>query len=226
MFCRRWGPRELLPRADLLTYLLMQNEHITGVGLTGSFAREYARDRRAIHDIDLVVFHDGTLKDGSAQDPERMEPYYNNDIFLHDIVTEEGAARALGQARMGVPINYIVVGEYVLWDCNYLRSLDAQELFPEFYLRVFCDISLILLRPYYRKGLLRERVRCDTETVIELSRGLSHMRMGYPGVMIRHQCGNAPPRVCRPSVPWQECRREIRRRKGHWWHPFISLVGR
>lgn len=226
MFCRRWSPEELMPRVDLLAYLLMQNEHITGVGLTGSFAREYTRNARRIHDIDLVVFHDGTLEDGSAQDPERMEPYYNNDIFLHAILPQEGACRALRQARMGVPVNYIVAGEHVLWDCQYLRSLEAGELFPEFYLRIFCDIPLFLLRPYYRRGLLRERIKCDTGTVLNLGGSLPRAGgLGYSGVMIGHKC-DSPLRLCHPSVPWRECRLEIQRRKGHWWHPVIALIGR
>lgn len=225
MFCRRFRPQELLPRADLLTYLLMQNEHVTGVGLTGSFSREYTRPLRKIHDIDLVVFHDGTLDDGSVQDPERTEPYYNDDLFLHDIVTQEGASRALTHARMSVPVNYIVVGERVLWDCGYLQSLEAKERFPEFYLRVFCDIPLILLHPYHRRGLLRERIRCDTETVVWLERGFPRVKFGYPGVVIRHQCGDTV-RLCKPKQSWDECRQEILRRKRHWWHPFMALIGR
>ena len=222
MFCRRFSPQELLSRADLLTYLLMQNEHITGVALTGSFARR----KRKIHDIDLVVFHDGTMEDGSVQDPARTEPYYNDDLFLHDIVAHEGASRALTQARMGVPVNYIVVGEHVLWDCGYLQSLEAKELFPEFYLRVFCDIPLVLLDPYHRRGLLQKRIRCDTETVVSLERGLLQAGFGYPGVVIRHQCGDSAIRFCKPKQSWDECRQEILRRKGHWWHPFMTLIGR
>lgn len=216
MFCKRWRPQELLPKVDLLQYLLKQCPGVVDVALTGSVARLEPE----VHDIDLVIFHDGSLKDGCAQDPERMEPYYNNDINLAGAVGPE-IARQLSQARMGVPVNYVFVEARVIFDCEYLRALGEQENFPEFYLRVFCDIPLVLLNPYYCHNIFRE-VFHDSEMFLidgDLPRNNGY---AHPGLLIRHTCESG----CKPKQPWSECKKEILKRKGHWWHPFMSLIGR
>lgn len=217
MFCRRYRPEKLLPKSELLASLLLQNEHIVGVALTGSLARQ----ERKIHDIDLVVFHDGALQDGSCQDPERKEPYYSDDLILPVLLKNGMLSRHLSQARADVPVNYIFIGERAIGDCGYLKSLEAKEKFPEFYLRVLCDIPLVLLYPYRRRGVFRERFK--DEDIIALDRGLPWTGLCYPGLPIRHLCEDA---CCRPKKPWSECRKEIKRRKGHWWHPFMTLLRR
>jgi len=215
MFCKRWRPEELLPKADLLSYLLLQHPHIVGVALTGSLARREPK----IHDIDLVVFHDGTMEDGSAQDPERTTPYsYNNDLSLVEVLRNGLLARSLSQARDGVPVNYIFVDQKVLWDCTYLRSLEKQERFKEFYLRIFNDIPLLLLGPYQRRGMLKARL--TDKGVVHFEQGLRQaklLNLCYTVLPIRHFCDQ---NSCKPKIPWSVCRFKIRLRKKHFWHLF------
>ena len=71
-------PFGLLPRAELLGGILMQHPHISGVALTGSVAR----NENCVHDIDLVVFHDGVMKAGSSNDPQVREFSYQNEFSL------------------------------------------------------------------------------------------------------------------------------------------------
>ena len=221
MFCKRWTSQELIPKMDLLAFLLLLHPHITGVLLTGSLARK----ERKIHDIDLVVLHDGEMEDGSACDPMKEEPYYSNDLLLATTVSggPEFLSRALGHARGPVPLNYIFVHEEVLWNCAYLQSLSEEERYSEFYKRVFCDIPLLLFDPYSRRGLLRERIEVNPKTVIAFGRGISGLAYSYPVVQARHQCENPE---CLPHQPWSECRKEIRRRKVHLGHLTSSLFGR
>ena len=224
MFCKRWRPEELLPKVDLLTFLLMLNPHVTGVALTGSLARK----ERRIHDIDLVVLHDGELEDGSAQDPEREEPYYNNDLILSSVFAAtdgpELLSRSLSQARDNIPVNYIFVSEKALWDCGYLARLEREENFPGFYKRVFCDTPLLLLHPYHVRGKLLERI--DSRQIVAFESGLFWNGFSYPVLPIQHKCGEIAFLSCQPAQTWAECRKEIKRRKNHWWHPFMDLIGR
>lgn len=223
MFCKRWRPEELLPKADNLASLLLQNQHVTGVALTGSLARL----EKKIHDIDLIVFHDGTLRDGSAPDPPGPAEYDYEDSFPLDVafvVPECKLVHSLREARAGVPVNYIFVNEKVLWDCSYLQALEAKEHFKDFYLRVFCDIPLVLLRPIERRGLLQERIGFEYGNTNTWFDGfVSGCTFPYTGWRIAHHC--IDPR-CKPGETWAECRRRIKLRKFHWWHPFMSLVGR
>lgn len=229
MFCKRWRPEVLLAIANRLAELLIENRHVTGVALTGSLARLESN----IHDIDLVVFHDGTLKDGSAPDPPGPKEYDYEDSFPLDVafvVPERDLVRSLREASSGTPVNYIFVEEKVLFDCAHLQSLEAREHFKDFYTRMFCDIPLVLLRPRERRGMLKERLSDESIAAFEIAQLMSHNfdwqltpSVDYPGLPIVHSCENPG---CRPKTTWGECREEIRRRKGHWWHPFMALVGR
>lgn len=199
-----WPPEELLLRADLLSFLLKLDTRVTGVAITGSLARLEAE----IHDIDLVVLHNGSMEDGSCKDPMRNK-LYCNDLLLSSILESPGLCRALTQARSGVPADFIFVQERVLWDCDYLRSLERKEKFPDFYLRVFNDLPLILLDPFGTRGDLHERF-FGIEKVFALERGLPWTGFSYPGLLIRHLCGNSR---CRPKQTWVECREAIKDRK-------------
>ena len=55
MALKKWTPRFLLPRAEIIAYLLSEHPNITAVCLTGSVARW----EKKAHDIDLVVLFNG-----------------------------------------------------------------------------------------------------------------------------------------------------------------------
>ncbi|MBI2122249.1 MAG: hypothetical protein HYT98_03935 [Candidatus Sungbacteria bacterium] len=208
MFCKRWKPEELLPRAELLSCLLQCDSRVIGVALTGSLARLEPK----IHDIDLVIFHGGSMPNGISQDPARIEPYYNDDLLLSSILTPY-ISRTTSQARAGVPVNYIFTGIEALWECAYLDSLAGEERMKDFYRRIFCDIPLILLHPMARFGkLIDNPVKISG---ISLSGNKTINGLYYHGLKIKHQCENP---ACQPKQSWAECREEIRLRKKHWWH--------
>jgi len=208
MFCKRWKPEELLPKAELLSCILQLDSRVIGVALTGSLARL----EHKIHDIDLVVFHGGSMPDGIAQDPARIEPYYNDDLFLSSVLTPH-ISRMLSQARAEVSVNYIFTGIKALWDCKYLNSLAKEERLKDFYRRIFCDIPLVILHPIDRfEKLIDNPVKASN---VSLSGNTTINSLCYRGYKIEHQCANP---ACRPKQSWAECRKEIKRRKNHWWH--------
>lgn len=211
MFVRkRWSPAVLLPKAELISYLLMQNPNVSGVAITGSLAR--FEDK--IADIDLVILHNGNMQDGSAHEPRKKLPYYSNDLILSWVLGSGGVSRQITHARGDVPVDFIFVDEKVLWDCEYLGSLEQNEKFKEFYKRVFCDIPLILLLPFDRRGRLIKHL--EQKSTINLnSCGLQESEFFYNGMYIRHECGNSE---CRPKENWEVCRSRIKRRK--WWDRF------
>ena len=208
MFCKRWKPEELLPKAELLSCVLQLDSRVIGVALTGSLARLEPK----IHDIDLVIFHGGSMPNGTAQDPARVEPYYNDDISLSSVLTPH-ISRTLSQARAEVPINYIFTGIEALWDCEYLDLLAEEERMKDFYRRIFCDIPLVLLFPIDRfEKLIDNPVKASN---ISLSGKTTINGHYYYGYKIKHQCNNP---ACQPKQSWAECREEIKHSKNHWWH--------
>lgn len=220
MFCKRYRPEELLANADCLARFLLENQHVTGVALTGSLARLEPK----IHDIDLVVLHEGALRDGSSSEPSADAEDNYDDAFPLDtafVIPERKLVSNLRWAAAGIPVNYIFVNEKALWDCKYVQSLEERERYQDFFTRVFCDIPLVLLRPRQRRGLLQERI--ELRDTIWLGENFSGVGRMYEGMVVRHKCGNPK---CQPRETWAECRKRIKRRKLHWWHPFLSLVGR
>ena len=123
-----WNAQYLWPKAELVSFLLMQNENVCGVALTGSLARF----EHAVHDLDFVILHNGKLKDGSAKEPPRREPYYNNDLILNSAIDSGSITRHIKQALGVVPADFIFVNVQALWNCEYLQSLERQEVFTEF----------------------------------------------------------------------------------------------
>ncbi|OHA00954.1 MAG: hypothetical protein A3C07_00955 [Candidatus Sungbacteria bacterium RIFCSPHIGHO2_02_FULL_47_11] len=207
MYCERFGPNDLLPRADLLAFFLMNEAHVTGVAITGSLARL----ERWCHDIDLVVLHDGALEDGSCSDPD-TKINYGDRVPLTSFSLPE-IAYHLTQARNGVPIDYLCINERILWDCDYLRSCADIEEYSEFYLQIFSE-PLILLNPNHRRGELRKHT--TRREIFSLKCGFPHLSpWNLYGMQISHECKN---QGCKPIQPWEQCRDKIRRRKNHHWH--------
>lgn len=206
--CKRWPPAELLWRAENLAETALLSPHITGVALTGSLARM----EPLIHDIDLVVMHDGSLPVGGIGDPLTGVAYdEGSDLLYGDIFRPEIEER-LRKERGPVPVNYICVPGCVLWDCKTLQSLKQHERFTDFYLRVFTDIPLYMLRPTdCLFGILSQ----------ERFWGLAATTIGWRGnqpinaVLLKHICVNPE---CIPQQTWEQCKAEIRARKNHHWH--------
>lgn len=85
---KSWSWFELYPKADLIAYLLMHRDGITGVALSGSIAQEKPEG----HDIDLVAFHNGTLPDGSYNDPVQIR--YGVGVIRGALSSSEFSARS------------------------------------------------------------------------------------------------------------------------------------
>lgn len=199
---QHWSPETLLPKAELLAFFLTLNKHVTGVALTGSLARFEPR----VHDIDLVVFHDGQLPEGGCRVPETANGL-GHDVSLSAVLGAE-LARRLATVREEVPISYLFVREQALWDCDVLQALKPKEKFPGLYLTIFCQIPFLLLSPDLSRGGIRQFIE-EIEPVI-LQEAKEEGKISYSGIPIRHRCGD--PR-CKPEKTWEEVWLEIRDRK-------------
>ncbi|MBI2640833.1 MAG: hypothetical protein HYW91_03035 [Candidatus Sungbacteria bacterium] len=205
----RWPPVELLWRAENLAETALLSPHVTGIALTGSLARK----EPLIHDIDLVVLHDGTLPVGGISDPCTADASHGKGVDLtYGAVFQAQTEEKLREQRGLVPVNYICVPERALWDCSVLQSLKEHERFPDFYLRVFTDIPLFLLRPLDCLFMLLNQHRYAAHEIISIGR---HGNQPIEAVRLKHLCGNYD---CVPKQTWEECKEEIRRRKNHHWH--------
>jgi len=198
--CVRWSPAELLWRAEDLAETALRSPHITGVALTGSLARM----EPLIHDIDLVVLHDGTLPIGGIGDPLTDMTYDEGLDLVYRDVFPTSIEERLKEQRGPVPINYICVPDRALWDCKTLQSLKKYERFPDFYLRVFTDIPLYIL--------------CPAECLLQISILQligQHENKPIMVARLKHSCENPD---CIPQQTWEQCKDEIRARKNHHWH--------
>lgn len=206
--CLRWSPDELLWRAENLAETALLSPHITGVALTGSLARM----EPLIHDIDLVVLHDEMLPVGGISDPPSEASYDEGFDLPYSAIFETQTEERLKKQRGPIPVNYICIPDRALWDCKTLQSLKQYERFPDFYLRVFTDIPLFLLRPQdCLFGLLYQERYAAHEIISIGPRGSQPIEV----VRLKHLCGSPD---CVPKQTWEECKDEIRARKNHYWH--------
>lgn len=206
--CMRWPPGELLWRAENLAKTALLSPHITGVALTGSLARK----EPLIHDIDLVVLHDGTLSIGGISDPLTEATYDEGLDLPYGAIFQTEIEKTLREQRGPVPVNYICVQDRALWDCRILQSFKQHERFPDFYLRVFTDIPLFLLCPSdCLLGLLAQERYAAHEIISIGRRGNDPIE----AVRLKHLCGSPE---CIPRQTWEQCKAEIRARKNHHWH--------
>lgn len=208
---KEWKPEELLPKADLLAHLIEECSEVSGVALTGSLARR----EPASHDIDLIVFHDGGLQEGDCRDPSRAD---DSDSISLVATFGETMARRLSYVRGDVSVNYVVVHEKALWDCQHLQALRVKERFPEFYLTVFCQTPLVLLAINSKRSGLRQFI--DELEPMMLSAGKGK-KYNLPGIVIRHHCGDP---CCRPSLTWEERRIEIVAKKEQAWRTASAIA--
>jgi len=214
--CKRWRLEELLPLADLISCQLMLHNDIAGVALTGSLARL----EPLIHDIDMVVFHDGNIEDGSCEGSEekrRSVGYNGTEIYLAlERFIGESLSKKIASILGEVPSHLIFVNERILWNCEYLLERDwavsgALGLNTGLYKTVFCQIPLLLLNPHGARSKLHEiSQKVKTE---RFDKNVSWTRLPY--AVIRHACANP---ACKPEEPWEERQKKIKRKKGHTWH--------
>lgn len=203
MSSRVWRPEDTFPRAVVLAHLLMEEEDISGVALTGSVARfELA------HDIDLVAFsNSGLIESGIlCEDPadrlqEILEGYCPVD-FIEAIFPK--ASYYLSVARGEVPVSYILVSEAILWDCRLFQEQPQFVPDREFYQQVFCNIPLLLLNPGDTRHELGKYVKRFKEHGVEVG---THI---FPVRNVRHECENEG---CKPKRSWKEIAREREERK-------------
>lgn len=206
--CMRWTPKELLWRAENLAQTSRSQPHITGVALTGSLARM----EPLVHDIDLLVLHDGTLPIGGIADPPSEAAYDEGLDLSYGAIFHPEIEEILRRQRGPVPVNYICVPVRALWDCKTLQFLKQYERFPDFYLRVFTDIPLFILCPRDDLfGLLGQERFASHEIISIGCRG----NQPIEAVRLKHLCGSS---ACVPKQTWEECKAEIKARKCHTWH--------
>lgn len=189
-----WSAEELLEKTDVLSALLMNHPAVTGVAVTGSVARM----EEDAHDLDLVVFHDGSLPIGGFRQRDEIDDVENR----WDIPSDEIGAdlvRRLQAVREHVPVTYLFVNETTLWICADLQALGGQEIHSGFWRTVFCQIPLLLFPEHRGVGLQKFTDYLRSETV-----------SAYRFIPLRHHCGSAG---CDPIASWEEIEGWIKERK-------------
>ena len=176
------------------------NRRLSGVALSGSIARRESH----CHDIDLVVFHGGSLADGNCRNIKRDS---GTDVLLESMVGDWGAH--VLRDLTDVSVSYFFVHEKILWDCEYFQSFARKERFPGFYRTIISQTPLFLL--WYSEGaksLLQFVDGIKATKLYESGDG----KVKYMGTPIRHRCGE---KGCTPVAPWDEVHKQILARKEH-----------
>lgn len=211
----------------------MRDERISGVAITGSVARLEAH----VHDIDLIIFHDGRMRDGSVNIKSCSYHRIGDGLeLLSDCFSEGFCKEIFGVLRRSlwddIPANLIFVHEKILGDCGYLQSFlphlekkgffahagsrlkemmkgsDERERVDEFYSTVFCDIPLLLIDPREASEAVSGYFR-EPKRVVNFSELVS----SYPRLLpISHLCGDAR---CKPMKSWVRQRWEIKKERGY-----------
>ncbi len=187
---------ELLPVADTIATVLTGDRRITGVALSGSVAR--CEDH--CHDIDLVIFHDGTLQDTTLRTSQR-----DSTEVIASVVSDR-IARAACYISDDTPVSYFFLHEKVLWECKYLQSLSGGERFPGFYRTVFSQTPLYLLSVGREIGGSLQRFVYG----IAVSELCDPQEYSCRGIPIQHWCGS---KECAPVAPWSDIHVQILERK-------------
>ncbi len=199
-----WSPDyDLFRRAERLAKILVQNNlHIKGVALSGSLARK----EKKVHDIDLVVLHDGqAYVVGRIKLPwpeKRSEEFLTLGQLLPANVVYE-----FERERGEIPVDISLVGASALWSCTYLWGLSPFEIFNGFYLRTFNDEScpLYLFEP--TNFTVREFAKIPHKDYITLA---VQDRFAFMATRVQHRCGN---RACTPTLSWKDAQAEAKKRK-------------
>lgn len=220
MSCRSWRSDELLPVAYSLSEVMMRDDRIGGVAITGSVARLEAH----VHDIDLIIFHDGRMRDGSVN--IRSCAYHGNGDqleFLLDCLGKGVYGEIFGILSKNlwddIPANLIFVHKKILGECDYLQSFlphlkrglfskmrglprGGRGKIDEFYSTVFCDVPLLIIDSDQSRGFRWDEL-CNLG---ERLPGFSRLRN------ISHQCGDVR---CKPMKSWVRQRWEVKKERGY-----------
>lgn len=140
---------------QLADYFLMFPA-IKQIALYGSLAR--LDERRKANDIDLVILHDGTLKDRMVSLENRVRQWnpYGVEIVpnwqLRYFIKEIFGTDALPLVRYLVEVvpskvDVIFVHNRILTDCDYLRQFNVMDKDPDFSKRIFCETPLLGFDP-------------------------------------------------------------------------------
>ena len=192
---KRWPRRDITREIEQIAWVLKEEGAVRGVAATGSFSRfEFP-----CGDIDVVIFHDGRLPDGSASYPSKTYGYYSNPAIALDNALSPRAFRELPKH---IPTDYMFVREDALWNCAYLQSLKEIERFADFYLRILTDPEnpLVLFRANDSLGALGRFLKNDPCFDEKLS----------DWFRVRHVCTDPK---CKPKKPWSQERLEMEARK-------------
>lgn len=196
--CKRYSPRQLSPVVNSLVSIFHKNLSISGVAVAGSLARL----EPLVHDIDLVIFHRGSR--------EGLDSCNGDDLRGSNISSENEIIQEISRVRQDIPVNYIFVHEKILWNCNYLQSFSAAvegdtesgELYPT----VFCEVPLLWIEL---------EVSCNTTLRAYAREYIEDSVFGNHVWRIAHTCGDSK---CRSRRPWEERRKDLKKKKGHTWH--------
>jgi hypothetical protein len=185
-----WSSGDLFPIADLLSTLLSSHEAVTGVAVTGSVARM----EPTVHDLDLVVFHDGSLATGGFRQKSDIPTEWES----FDKEIGDKLARRLNMARGLVPVTYLFAKETTLWNCEDLQDFASKEKHPGFWRTIFCQTPLLLLGH-------------DSHQLDQFTGSLEpQIRMNFEVLEIKHHCGSPG---CYPLYSWERTQENIRTRK-------------
>ncbi len=208
---RTWEMKRYLPTARVLADILYEHPGVTGVAITGSAARF----EKEVHDLDLVVFHNGKkLEDNYSRYPHRESRGWYGEIeyTLTKLLgyRYRRLAGHLEQATGDIPFDLILVNEKVLTSCSHLTGLQDLTYDKDFFKRIFCELPMRLLLCAHSKGLVKKVTEKQKDVLVDT--GWSNALL-YKD--IRHQC---PPHYapCKPRVTWEERKKERERN----WSPY------
>lgn len=192
--CQHWRPEELQDRAENLASILLELQGVDAVCLYGSLARM----EPTVHDIDLLILHNGTLPTGSARDPIGwLQKKIDLKILLKPLYQK------LARCRREVPINVELVDIRVLQACDYLLSLSKQEFgHPGFYRRVFVGGPIQVLGA---TTAAQAKLLASSCGQVIVAKGVTTTTR----LLVGHRCGSIR---CQPSKTWEEVKK-IRLRK-------------
>lgn len=144
-----------LAHAERLADLFSLMPGITAVALTGSLAR--IEEQEHANDIDLVLFHDGTLDNlsfsivrgkeydcmyGVYSETDRWELKQGESILKRLFGDRSHPIRRYITDYVPCKVDIFCANAAVLTDCDALRQFSTTCRDPEFANRIFCEVSL------------------------------------------------------------------------------------
>lgn len=205
MDCKHWSPGELFPFAKDIADALFTHKFIVGVGVVGSLAR-WESD---IHDLDIIIFHNGLLRDCVAFEPSFQIPHPDDKRLPHTttLISSDTRTRIQKENHLGVPINFTLVNQRLFQDCKYLQQLHASMPHDNSETYKIIAQHVMILRPQQSRGkiaeLIKEKIGDKEGPTLE-------------SVFLEHNCQNPACKPVRSTEQLFAALRERRRRSP--WH--------